>query len=328
MATFSVTEAVGSGFGLIGRKPLAVIAWGLVMTVLLALPVLGLFGLLGGQFLEVIETARHSGGTPDDAQIAKLMALQSSMMGFNLLNWLWGTFVRAIICAAIFRAVLNPGDSRWAYLRLGARELWLTLLFLVEAVLAFIVSIIAVLGLGVLITVGIVATGGVGSGPNGVHVAVMILALLLLLLAMGWIALRLSMAGPMTFAEREFRLFESWTMTRAQDGRLIGVGLLLLLILIAMQILAVVAALIAIGGAAGASGMLTDTQRLEAFFQRPPEELVATLWPWLLVGVAISTVLTSVMMTILCAPWAMIYRALATPVPTSRDVSPSAVAPS
>jgi hypothetical protein len=329
MATFSVTEAVSSGFGVIGRRPLAVIAWGLVMTVLLALPILAMFGLMGGQFLAVFEAARHGGGgESNSAQFERLMALQSGMMGFNLLNWVWGTFVRAIICAAIFRAVLAPGDSRWAYLRVGAQELWLALLFLVETVLAVIVTVVAVLGLGILITVGIVATGGVGNGPNGSHAAVMICAVLVLALVLGWVCLRLSMAGPMTFADREFRLFESWTMTRMQDGRLVGVGLLLLLILIGMQILVGITVLILIGGAAGASGMLADVQRLEAFFEQPLEELLARFWPWLLVGGAVSAVVSSVMMTILCAPWVAIYRSLAAPVARPQDVSPSAVAPS
>ena len=45
-----------------------------------------------------------------------------------------------------------------------------------------------------------------------------------------WVSLRLSMAAPMTFAERKLRIFESWELTKGHTLSLLGVGFLISLI--------------------------------------------------------------------------------------------------
>ena len=44
MAGIEVTAAAGAGFGLIGKRPLTVLAWGLLVVVLVGLPVAALMG--------------------------------------------------------------------------------------------------------------------------------------------------------------------------------------------------------------------------------------------------------------------------------------------
>jgi len=327
MASFSVTEAVGSGFGVIGRKPLAVLAWGVVMTLLMIVPMAAFFGLVGGQFAEIFEMARQGGDAPDPQAVQKIMALQSGMLGYNLFNWVWGTLARALICAAIFRAVLMPEESRFAYLRLGSRELWLALLFLVETVLAVIVVVITFVAAAVVIGIGYAASSQGGGQPSvafgltSFGVSLAIVALLV------WIALRLSLAAPMTFADGEFRLFESWTLTKGQGWRLLGVAVLLILILLAVEVLFLIL-LLAVGlgslfGMVGHSGQTIQPEQIDAFFRQPPAVLIGILWPWLAGAVAVSIVVGSVLSTIIFAPWAAAYRGLTAAPRTGEERSPS-----
>ena len=335
MATFSVAGSAVAGFGLIGRKPLAVAVWALAIALLLFLPSVGMVAAMGPQFIELIEVAARSSAqasSPDPAVLEQVTRMQSGMMAFNLISWIGGTAIRALICAAIFRAVLTPADSRFAYLRIGVQEAWLTLLFLVETVLAAIA-----MGVGVLLVILAAAAAGfaAGMGAKGDEAVGVMTALgvggvgyAALLGVAIWVALRLSMAAPITFAQREFRLFESWSLTAGRSWALLGVGVLLVVMLLVFQI--VVGGLLAGGGliiAAGA-GLFNDPQRIAAFFHQPPTTWLSVLWPWILVGGLAWAILASIVMTIFCAPWAAIYKALTAPAPVSQDVSPSPVSPS
>jgi hypothetical protein len=57
MAEFSITEALGVGTGLIARKPLAVLVWGLAPVVV----VVPLFLLFGGTLIAIIDAASKAG---------------------------------------------------------------------------------------------------------------------------------------------------------------------------------------------------------------------------------------------------------------------------
>ena len=50
------------------------------------------------------------------------------------------------------------------------------------------------------------------------------------------VSLRLSMAAPMTFAERKLRIFESWELTKGHTLSLLGVGFLISLALPGMLV--------------------------------------------------------------------------------------------
>ena len=52
MASFSIGEAYGAGFGLVARKPLQVLVWGIVNSALKLLPMLLMFWLVGPEMLK------------------------------------------------------------------------------------------------------------------------------------------------------------------------------------------------------------------------------------------------------------------------------------
>lgn len=312
MARFSVGETATAGFGLIARKPLAVLAWGLALLVAAVLPTYVLFWAAGPQLAALMQLGRHATDAQDPRMVEQIMRMQSGMMLFQLVFWLWSTAVKAVICSAVFRAVLEPADTRFGYLRLGAREGWLTLLFLVEYVLAYIAFFVVML-LGVVI-VAIVSVGGGGQGPATIGTAVVVgLAALALFV---WVALKLSMAAPMTFVDRQFRLFESWSFTKGQIGKLLGVTLLLVVFLIGIQVVFGGLMLGGIFALGGSMSWLFEPGAVEALVRQPPMEIVRKLGPVISIVGFLWVVMSTVVLTVFCAPWAAAYRALREQVPT------------
>jgi hypothetical protein len=309
MARFSVTDAVTSGFGVIGRAPLAVLAWGVVILVALVAPLAMLAAAIVPQFIQLFAAMPPPGAvddTVDPALMAQMLQLQGGMMGVNLVSWLGGTLVKAVIAAAVFRAVLEPDQKRFGYLRLGAREGWLALVMLVEAVLVMIVyfaSVMIVMIVGMIIYLAGSQMGEGGKLFSGALVGLLVLAAIG---AFVWAWLRLSMAGPMTFAERRFQLFESWTFTRGQSWRLLGLAALLVLIIIVIEAVAYAIAGVGAFAAWGRIAALGETLR-----NQPPQTWVRTLWPIAATVAVIGSFVGAAVMAVVYAPWATAYKELA-----------------
>jgi hypothetical protein len=313
MAKIAVAGSAFAGLDVIRRHPAAVLAWGVVMLVLSLAPVLLLVILMGPQILKTLAAMMPPQNGPIDQEaMRQMMRLQSSMMLVQIGGWLWGTFIKALICSAVFRAVLEPGQSRGAFLRLGPQELWLTLLFLVVSVLAYIVVIIA--SFMVVLPAFIVAIAGGSHGQGAVSGIVTGVALgLVALAALIWLSLRLAMAAPMTFADRQFRLFESWSLTKGSAGRLLGVGMLSLLLVFVVELIVAGVVLCAMFASGGPPVWLNDTAAVQAFVSQPPLDLLRKIWPWLAVAGAVWILIGSALFTVFCAPWAAAYKDLARP---------------
>lgn len=310
MARFSVTEAATAGFGVIARNPLAVVGWALALIVAVMLPAALCLVALGPQFARVIELAMaQQGDTPSPEMFQQMMQAQVGMSAMNLFFWLWGSLLKAVFAAAVFRAVLTPGPSAWAFLRIGSREMWLALLLLVEQVLAMIAIFVIVLLIVVITAVVVVAAGGAERG----YMAGILTAVVASFAAMAvilWVALRLSMAAPMTFVDNQFRLFESWTLTKGQGWRLLGVALLIVVFALGLEILV---GAVVVGVALAAGGSLATLQgagSVEAFLARPPMEIVGLVWPWIAAFCAIGAVFAAIVQAVFYAPWAAVHRAL------------------
>lgn len=310
MARISVADSAFAGFGVIARHPGAVVTWGVVMLVLSLAPVLLLFAILGPEILKTVAAMMPPKDGPIDQEaVRQLMQMQSGMMLVQIGGWLWSTFVKAIICSAVFRAVLEPNQSRGAFLRLGPQELWLTLLFLVVSVLAYIVAVIA--SIGVVLPAVIV---GLAGGPDGQGAMAGVFTAFGLAMAavavLVWLGLRLSLAAPMTFVDRQFRLFESWSVTRGSAWRLLGVAVLCLLMVIVVELIVAGVVLGAIFAAGGPPAWLGDPVAVQAFFTQPPLELLGRVWPWLAGVGVVWTLIGSCLIAVFCAPWAAAYRDL------------------
>ncbi|MBO9709766.1 MAG: hypothetical protein J7521_16305 [Caulobacter sp.] len=307
MARFSAAEAAVSGFGVIARAPVAVLVWGAVMLVTVFLPVLGLMAAMAPQLIELFANMPPPGASADDAEVmARMMRLQSSMMGFNALSFLGGAVIKGVIGAAVFRAVLEPDNKRWFYLRLGSQELWVALVTLVQGVLFMMAYFIVLLVVALVCVILVLICKAIG-GDAGMAVGIL-LSVLLGLAALGafvWAALRLSMAAPMSFAQNKFLLFESWPFTRGQVGRLVGMCLLLLVLLLLAEM--VVYAVVGIGAFLTWDSLTALAERLKTL---PPQAWAGVLWPIATLGVVVLSFLGAAAMALFYAPWAKAYQEL------------------
>jgi hypothetical protein len=299
MADFSGGAAISSGFRLIGRKPGAVLSWGLVYVLLAVVPqFLVMWSFLPDlmAFYREALTSAQSGVSP--ATNPDFLRLQAEINRFQPLQIVLSIVSLSIVNSAIFRAVLEPQNSRWAYLRLGAQELWVGLTTIVFYLVIFAAAVVAAIPV-------IVISAIAAQSPSWT------MGLIIFLLACGaaffviWVCLRLSLGIPASFAQKNFRLFESWAMTKGMGWKLFGVGLAVFAIVIAIEF-----ALILVAASIFAATGMARSGQLQAIFQHPPADIAAQAIPWL-IGLAVGyTVLIALVFAIITAPFADIYRQL------------------
>lgn len=294
MAEISVGQAVGAGFRILRREPLAVAGWAALYLVV-GVAAMALLGGMFAQFFAVLAT-----GDGRQPEMADLMALQMQMMALQPLITLGALVLQTVMMGAIFRAVLEPEARCWAYLRLSGQELWLGL---VSIVMSFAI------GFGAMVllfpVVGIAAFVGLAFreslGPWGMALFGLPAALALVAVVI-WVTLRLCMAYPMSFADRNFRLFESWGATRGQAGRLFLVFLAVVLVAVAIQLVGLLIGAGVVAATLGASWRSLSTIDPALLF-RAGGALIALL-------VALGSGLSALTSVITTAPLADAYRQL------------------
>ena len=299
MAAIAVAEAATAGFGLIRRRPGAVLIWGAVRT-LYSICAFGLIApLFISRFEDIIRRASTGVTTPPD--LSSMMALQSA----NLLLSFVGLFLGAVLSCAVFRAVLKPEEGRLAYLRLGAAEAFLFMLSFGVAILFIVAVFVVVIPLTMVVVIAALVHAG------GVAVMVAVAGGIALFALLIFVLLRLSIAGPMMVEDGKFHLMDAWALTRGRVSDLFLIGVLLVVILIVIEVvLGAFALAIGLAFLGEAAGSLAAIQGL---FARPPAEIFAILAPGLIVVGLVAVPVFGCLWAILAAPWATAYRALVEP---------------
>jgi hypothetical protein len=308
MSEISVGSAIGAGFSLIGRKPLTVLAWGLVRVGFVAL----LAAIYAPAMLGMFSAMASFGPTPPpDAFSQAILPHLLVMQGAGALAQIGGLLVGAITFCAVARAVVRPGAGAFAYLRLGAPELFLALLlFGAGFALFFAIVILAV-------PVGIGAVMLFASHQYAAMAALIALAVIVLILVLFYVALRFAFVVPMMVDDGQFHLFDAWTLSKGRVGSLIVIAIAAETLLGGLSFGLFLAAIgVAAGGLAG----------LPTLFQQNPAPILARLMPW---AIAYGVLLIPVQgcgLAIFVAPWAQAYRDIAPP--PSAEPAPAPVAPS
>jgi len=297
MGDFSADRAITAGFRLIGREPLAFLAWVVAYLAVGVAPQMGVFALIIPQWIRLTQEVAANAVSNSPMNTAELMRAQFGLMQLQPLIWITSLVSHALVFGAVYRAVLFPEDRRFFYLRLSGRELWLGLVMLVLLVMAFLLLLVVMVPTGILI--GLVsALGREAPGVQLLAVPVMFAAFAGVI----WVLLRLSLAPPQSFAERGFRLYESWDLTRGQAGKMFLVVLAFVVLLWLAEIILGAVVLGMVGGFAG-------LQALETWARRPHWDFAA-MAPWIVAGGLAVGVLSTAFMTLFAAGWAEIYREL------------------
>ncbi|MFI4976361.1 MAG: hypothetical protein ACHP84_17645 [Caulobacterales bacterium] len=319
MAAIDIGQATGAGFSLIRRRPLSVLTWSLVYALFFALAVwlmLPAFGV----FIHLAQLS--AAGLKDQAQAqAEVPRMVAAVLQFYSVALLVnvGVFVlQAVVTAAVFRAVLAPEKRAFAYMRLGMAELYLVLILFGERIVfGFGVLILA---LPFLIVIAVMAANHAWVAAAATGVA----AGLLIVIAAIWAALRLSLVGPMTVADNQFRLAEGWRLTRGHVMSLFGVGLLLVLIVVAIE-LVLEGVTVAIG--AGAIAVVAGGwSHLPGLATLPPLQVLSAFAPALIIIVTLWLLFIGAAQAIFGAPWAKIYLQLSPPALAPAPAAPPAEA--
>jgi hypothetical protein len=299
MADISIGAAVGAGFGLIRRRPLSVLAWGAVRVGLQ----LAAFALLAPYYLGIYGSMLQglaNGAGPMAGLLSPQAQQMQQVQGLVQLVNLAQLLVSMVVYCAVFRAVLHPERSSFAYLRIGPPELFLVVL----AFAAFIALFVGLLVITIPVAIVIGVTVAVTHGGSAAALALIPIVVLALLVAGVFVGLRFAFVGPMMVQDGKFHLFESWTATRGRVGSLFLIGLSLfgLLLLIDILLLAIVFAL----GAAAVQS-LGGLSQVAAQLRASPQALIGRLAPLLAVYALLQIPIGGCLSAIAGAPWAKAY---------------------
>jgi hypothetical protein len=229
------------------------------------------------------------------------MRLQSLSYLINILQ----IGISSVIWCAVFRSVLHPERSQFAYMRVGATEFFVAVLLIGAG---FVLGIGLV---GVILVAAIVIALLAVMHLVWLAVIVGILAAVAAFAALIYFGLRFSMVGPMIVEDGKFHLGESWALTRGHVGSLFMIGLLLFVVALLAEIVLVIL-LVAIGAGA-LTAIAGGLQNIPTLFQEPPQVLFARLGPILIIAAVLWIPFVGALSAIMAAPWARAYRDLQPP---------------
>jgi hypothetical protein len=296
MGRISVGAAVGSGFGLIARRPLSVVVWGLLPLLLQVAAIALLAPIYVALFSQLSAAAGGASAPTFSPQVLQLQGA-AQLLNFAQLA------VSAVLYCAVFRAVLHPEKSSFASLRVGAEEFYVGVLFFGGTIALVVGLIIVMIPIGIVIAIIAVTSHGAAA----VFAIVLPIIVLVLLVALGFVGLRFAFVGPMIIEDGKFHLFESWTMTRGHVGSLFLIALALLGVFLVLDIV-MLALILALG--AGAVGALGGLSQAATLFRQSPQVALMHILPFLAVYLVIMIPVSGCVFAIATAPWARAYRDL------------------
>jgi len=268
MREVSVGGAIAAGFRLIAREPLAFLVW----TALYG--VVGIAPQMLGWAASLNTLSAMRAGAVAPAALAEAMGPMQQLQPLTILT---ASLSAMVLYGAGFRAMLYPDERRYFYLRLGARELWMAL----STIVIFVIYVLALLAMMIPFMIVVFGAGAAGGGAGSV-IGVLI-AVPLFFVAMGvilWGFSRLSLALPMSFAQRNFRIPEAWKMTKGHAGRIF-------LVVLALGALVVLIELLVVALGAGVISLFMPLADLGKLFTENPAKLFSTVNPavWVLIAV-------------------------------------------
>ncbi len=287
--SFSATDAAFEGFRVVRRQPMALVFWALFYALMMA----AALALVGGSLVGLMSMAEEleSSGATSPEDFMPILASYATILAVVLPLSLVAS---AMIYAAVSRAVLRPAESAYGYLRLGMDEVRVLVVSLVLFI-AFMVLASVLFGI-----VGVVAGIAVATETQALWLVVVLLVLAACALII-WLAVRLSLAIPITMAQRRIAIFDSFGVTKGRFWPLLGMALLAAVMSIVVSLLGSLAAMpiqLATGGLQGLAEL--EDESLQVILQ--------TAWPAIAAWIVINAIMSALQVAVLYAPFSAAYR--------------------
>jgi hypothetical protein len=296
MASFSITDAALEGIRVTRERPLAVVVWA-VLYFVAGLASSGLMMLtVGPQFATLKAASLGPNTTP-----AQAMAMLHELAPFYAVIVPFTLVFQSILICAVYRAVLRPGEGAPSYLKLGRDEGRMVVLSLLMILVAAAVLFTAMF-------IDTFATLALQQAFGQAGMAGAALISLVSLCAVVWVAVRLSLAAPMTFTTGRVSLFRAWPLTHNRFWMLFGAYVLANILAVIIFVLSLIV-FIAIAGSVLilTGGALADVGRV---FEPSAKSIAANFTPAIIVYQLFMALLWSVLYAIVLAPSAVAYTAL------------------
>ena len=288
---FSATDAVFEGFRVVRRQPLALVFWALFYAAIMA----AAFAMIGPSligFVTATEQLEQSGATPTMEDFAPLF----QMMGLLFAVLLPASLITsAMMHAAIARSVLRPGESAFGYLRLGMDEVRV----LVVSVVLFLVFMVLMAVSSGLIGVAVGMTVAAEAPALWLLVVLLVLATIALF---AWLFVRLSLAIPITMAERRIAIFDSFGFTKGRFWPLLGMALLAWVL---SMVVGLLGSLVAMPLELATGGGITALEGLE---DESLQVILQSAWPAIGAWILINAAMSALQVAVVYAPFAAAYR--------------------
>ena len=288
--TFSATEAAFEGFRIVRRHPLAIVFWGLAYVIFFA----AFFGLFAGPLATVMATTEALEGTQPSPQ--EVQALMASWSGFMALGLPLSLVLGAVLNAAVARSVLRPADKAFGYLRLGGDELRVLAVTVLLGIVFFAATVLLFVVVGVL-------AGLAGQANTGVGILVGVLLGLGAAAVLIWLAVRLSLAVPITFHERRIAPFASFAMTKGQSLPILGMAVIAFIMSILVSILGTIIALPVTLATGGLNQLATMDGQSTA-------QILQVAGPGLIAWGVVNAIFSALQLAVIYAPFSAAYRDL------------------
>ena len=297
MKTFSMGEALGSGFEMIAKRPLAVLLWGVLLYLPGIASLAAIWTIMGDPWM-------NPGAAGDFSDPEALNAFLQAQ-GWSALSNVLSLIVQALIGVAVIRLVLWPRTSGWAGLRFGVAEFCYIVVQIAIWVGMTILTLLAVL---LAVFIGIALRG---AGPVAQPLVWTILGLAGTVLFL-WAWARTGLISVASVERKTLAFEEGWRMARGQSVKLAVMGVLSVILGIVVFLPVVALAALSVGLAGIDWAAFADA-----------ETWTMTWEPRLMIGFGLALLFifagTGAATAVMYAPWASAYRQLR---PTAQEAHP------
>lgn len=296
--SFSATDAAFEGFRLVRRNPLAIVIWSLLY---LILSLANLFVSAGAMQSMVAMTEMMEGmeASPPTTLEGMMPMLTAYGQVLGQTAWLMpvSLVVGSVIYAAVARGVVNPQDKGLGFVRFGMDEVRVLVVSVGISLLSAVIYTAAFIGVFVL--------AGIAVATEQAWLWLFVVLGFFAAIAFCiWLAVRWSLAIPITVAEKRFAFFDSFALTKGRFWPLLGMaiiaGVMALVIWALSMIVAMPVSMMSGLSMMGTMGTTDDpTAVLKAF---DPTN------PWTIATAVLNAIVYALVVGVVYAPFAAAYR--------------------